>query len=107
MMPPVKEPLPKEPLAGLALLVIFGLLMWYNHRPSESPRPFYPPVQHQNPNTTGHAYESRFWEDPFAFDPPDPKEKKSEGYCKKQLIEEITAIKNPVKILAPFLKVRP
>ena len=35
------------------------------------------------------------------------RKKISKGYCKKQLIEEITAIKNPVKILAPLLKVRP
>jgi hypothetical protein len=101
MMPPVKEP-----LAGLALLVIFGFLIWHN-RPLERSRPFYPSVQHQNPNTTGHAYESRFWDDPFSFDPPDPKEEKSKGYCKKQLIDEILAIENPVKILAPLLKVRP
>ena len=38
MMPPVKEP--DLALAGLALLVIFGLLIWYNHRPIESSRPF-------------------------------------------------------------------
>ncbi|WP_143084325.1 MFS transporter [Nitrosospira briensis] len=101
MMPPVKEP-----LAGLALLVIFGFLIWHN-RPLERSRPFYPDVEHQNPNTTGHAYESRFWEDPFAFDPPEPKEEKSKGYCKEQLIEEIKATENPVKILAPLLKVRP
>ncbi|MEP6879878.1 MAG: hypothetical protein ABI865_13625, partial [Nitrosospira sp.] len=64
MMPPVKEP-----LAGLALLVIFGLLIWYN-RPIENPRFFDPYPQHQTPRFTGEdAYEAWLWKDPFGFDP--------------------------------------
>jgi hypothetical protein len=63
MMPPVKEP-----LAGLALLVIFGFLIWYN-RPIESVRPFDPYFQHQAPRTIGNdAYEAWLWKDPFGFD---------------------------------------
>lgn len=107
-MPEVKETdyLPDLAPAGLALLVIFGLLIWYD-RPSDTVRPFDPYLQHEDPHITAYAYESWLWQDPFAFDPPDPKEKKSKGYCKKQLIEEISAIESPVKILAPLLKVRP
>jgi hypothetical protein len=64
MMPPVKEP-----LAGLALLVIFGFLIWYN-RPIENVRPFDPYFQHQAPRTIGNdAYEAWLWKDPFGFDP--------------------------------------
>ena len=64
MMPPVKEP-----LAGLALLVIFGVLIWYN-RPIENPRPFDPYLQHQTPRFTEEdAYEAWLWRDPFEFDP--------------------------------------
>ena len=104
MMSPIKEP--DLALAGVALLVMFAFLMWHDS-PLKSSRPLDPYVQHQNPNATGHAYESQFWEDPFFFYPPDPKEEKSKGYCKEQLIEEIKATENPVKILAPLLKVRP
>lgn len=104
MMPQIKEP--DLALAGVALLVMFAFLMWHDS-PIKNSRPLDPYVQHQNPNTTGHAYESRFWEDPFSLYPLDPKEEKSKGYCKEQLIEEIKATKNPVKILAPLLKVRP
>jgi hypothetical protein len=65
MMPPVKEP-----LAGLALLVIFGLLLWYN-RPIESSRPFDPYIQQQASRIVGdgNAYEAWLWKDPFGFDP--------------------------------------
>lgn len=63
-MPPVKEP-----LAGLALLVIFGFLIWYN-RPIENVRPFDPYFQPQTPRTIGNdAYEAWLWKDPFGFDP--------------------------------------
>ena len=54
-MAEVKEP--DLALAGLALLVIFGLLIWYDH-PVESARPFGPYIQHQDLQTTGYIYES-------------------------------------------------
>jgi hypothetical protein len=92
MMPPVKEP-----LAGLALLVIFGLLIWYN-RPIENSPVFDPYVQHKDRSIAGYAYESWLWEDPFGFEPG----KQFEDQCKDRL-----AITNPVKLLAPVLKVRP
>ena len=60
----------KEPdlaLAGLALLIIFGLLIWYD-RPVESARPFDPYLQHQDLQATGYSYESWLWQDPFGFD---------------------------------------
>ena len=63
MMPPVKEP-----LAGLALLVIFGLLIWYN-RPIETSPPFDPYPQRQTPRISGDTYEAWLWKDPFGFDP--------------------------------------
>ena len=63
MMPPVKEP-----LAGLALLVIFGLLIWYN-RPIESSPTFDPYPQRQAPHISGDTYEAWLWKDPFGFDP--------------------------------------
>jgi hypothetical protein len=65
MMPPVKEP-----LAGLALLVIFGFLIWYN-RPIESSPPFDPYPRHETPRIIGNdAYEAWLWKDPFRFDSP-------------------------------------
>lgn len=64
-------PAQKEPdlaLAGLALIVIFGLLIWHDH-PMRSDRPFDSSVmQPQYPHTTGYAYESWLWQDPFSFD---------------------------------------
>ena len=64
MMPSVKEP-----LAGLALLVIFGFLIWYN-RPIENPRLFDPYLQVETSRFTAHdAYEAWLWQDPFGFDP--------------------------------------
>jgi hypothetical protein len=64
MMPPVKEP-----LAGLALLVIFGILIWHN-RPIESSPPFDPYSQHETPRIIGNdVYEAWLWKDPFGFDP--------------------------------------
>jgi hypothetical protein len=66
MMPPVKEP-----LAGLALLVIFGLLIWSN-RPIQSSPPFDPYPQHETLRIIGHdAHEAWLWKDPFGFDSPD------------------------------------
>src|SRR5687768_16134104 len=64
MMPSVKEP-----LAGLALLVIFGFLIWYN-RPIENPRLFdpYPPDEISR-LTAPDAYEAWLWQDPFGFVP--------------------------------------
>lgn len=101
MMPPIKEP--DLALAGVALLVMFGLLMWYDS-PIKSSRPFDPYVQSPDPPVTGYAYESRLWQDPFEFKKPDPKPEKEFGdQCKDQLIHH----KNGVKILAPLLKVRP
>ncbi|SEP26550.1 hypothetical protein [Nitrosovibrio sp. Nv6] len=64
-MPSIKEP--DLALAGLALLVIFGLLIWYD-RPVESARPFDPYIQHQDLQTTDYAYQSWLWQDPFGFD---------------------------------------
>ncbi|MBX3639686.1 MAG: hypothetical protein KF888_04115 [Nitrosomonas sp.] len=64
-------PAQKEPdlaLAGLALIVIFGLLIWHDH-PMRSDRPFDSSVmQPQYPHTTGYTYESWLWQDPFSFD---------------------------------------
>lgn len=123
MIPPIKEP--DLALAGLALLIIFGLLIWYD-RPIEGFRPFDPYSQPQDhPRTTGYAYESWLWQDPFAFEKPDESwlwqhpftfEKldptKGSEECEYQLnekIEEITRVKNDkdVKILAPLLTVWP
>src|SRR5689334_11637563 len=129
MMPSLKEP--DLAVAGLALLVIFGLLIWYD-RPVESARPFDPYAQHQDLQTTGYAYESWLWQDPFAFDSINQKKesefysvdqkkefefyfinqkKKPQGQCEYQLNNKINDIKdrekNDVRILAPLLKVRP
>ncbi|GJL76832.1 hypothetical protein [Nitrosomonas sp.] len=64
-------PVQKEPdlaIAGLALIVIFGLLIWHD-KPIQSDRPFDPAVmQPQYPHTTGYAYESWLWQDPFSVD---------------------------------------
>src|SRR5688500_14997412 len=64
MMPSVKEP-----LAGLALLVILGFLIWYN-RQLENSRLFdpYPPDETARLTEPG-AYEAWLWQDPFGFDP--------------------------------------
>jgi hypothetical protein len=106
MIPSIKEP-DLAPLAGLALLIVFGLLTWYD-RPSEGFRPSDPYSQPQDHSrTTGYAYESWLWQDPFAFEKPDPKKGAEE--CEYQLnekIEEITPVKD-VKILAPLLTVWP
>lgn len=71
-------PAQKEPdlaIAGLALIVIFGLLIWHDN-PIRSDRPFDPSVmQPQYPHTTGYAYDSWLWQDPFSFD--------SSGYVQK------------------------
>lgn len=64
-MPSVQEP--DLASAGVALLVIFGLLIWYD-KPVESVRPFDSYAQHQDLQATGYAYESWLWQDPFAFD---------------------------------------
>jgi len=122
-MPPVKEP-----LAGLALLVIFGLLIWYD-RPVQSSRPFDSYAQQQDLPIRGNAYESWLWQDPFGFKPDEkenptvpcalnaqvtlsykPDEKKPIIPCRCQLSTKIRHIKNEekkdAKILAPLLKVR-
>ena len=63
-----KEPeLPDLAPAGLALLFIFGLLMWYD-QPRENGRPFDPYTQNQVPHIKEYAYESWLWQDPFGFD---------------------------------------
>ncbi|PTQ80073.1 CRISPR-associated protein Cmr3 family [Nitrosospira multiformis] len=64
-MPSEKEP--DLAVAGLALLIIFGLLIWYD-KPVESPRPFDPYIQRQDLQTIGYSYESWLWQDPFGFD---------------------------------------
>lgn len=70
-MAEIKEPslldLPDLAPAGLALLFIFGLLIWYD-KPVESARPFDPYIQHQDLQTSGYSYESWLWQEPFAFD---------------------------------------
>lgn len=123
MISPIKEP--DLALAGLALLIIFGLLIWYD-RPSEGFRPSDPYGQPQDhPRTTGYAYENWLWQDPFAFEKPDeswlwqhpftfekPDPTKGSEECEYQLnkkIEEINRVKNDedVKILAPLLTVWP
>ncbi|MEO8992271.1 MAG: hypothetical protein ABI284_08745 [Nitrosospira sp.] len=118
MIPPIKEP--DLALAGLALLIIFGLLIWYD-RPIEGFRPSDPYGQPQDPpRTTGYAYESWLWQDPFAFEKPDeswlwqhpftfekPDPRKGSEECEFQLNEKINHIENDVKILAPLLKVWP
>ncbi|GAB1719150.1 MAG: hypothetical protein NTAFB09_08810 [Nitrosospira sp.] len=125
MMPPVKEP-----LAGLALLVIFGVLIWYN-RPIESSPPFDPYPQRQAPRVTGDTYEAWLWKDPFGSDPaaesggafeawdravketkPDKKSEKAKKdlTCQaslEKIISDISAKKRSVKILAPLVKVTP
>src|SRR5688500_2335962 len=59
----------KEPLAGLALLVIFGFLIWYN-RPIENSRLFDPSLPDETARLTEQgAYEAWLWQDPFGFDP--------------------------------------
>ena len=63
--PPMKEP--DLALAGVALLVMFGLLMWHDS-PIKSSHPLDPYVQHQDPPITGYGYESWLWQDPFGFD---------------------------------------
>lgn len=64
-------PAQKEPdlaVAGLALIVIFGLLMWHDN-PIRSDRPLDSSImQPQYPHTTNYAYESWLWQDPFGFD---------------------------------------
>lgn len=65
-MPSTKEP--DLAIAGLALLVIFGLLIWHDS-PIKSDRPFDPFNIHQKyPNTSYYSHESWLWQDPFAFD---------------------------------------
>lgn len=103
MPPPVKEP-----LAGLALLVIFGLLIWYD-RPGQSSRPFDPYTQQQDSLIRGDVYESWLWQDAFGFKPDEKENPKLPCQCR--LSAKIHHIKNEekkdVKILAPLLKVRP
>lgn len=125
---------PDLALAGVALLVIFGLLIWYD-KPVESIRAFDPYAQHQDLQTTGYTYESWLWQDPFGFDSISLKKesefysvnqkkefaffftnqkKEREGQCEYQLNKKIKDIKDDkkngkkkdVKILAPLLKVR-
>ncbi|SEN49761.1 hypothetical protein SAMN05216404_10510 [Nitrosospira multiformis] len=63
-----KEPeLPDLAPAGLTLLFIFGLLMWYDV-PRENGRPFDPYTQNQVPHIKEYAYESWLWQDPFGVD---------------------------------------
>jgi hypothetical protein len=99
MMPPIKEP--DLALAGVALLVMFGLLMWYDS-PIKNSHPLDPYLKPPKPLVTGDAYESWLWQDPFEFKKPYLKPKKGDQ-CKDQLIH----LKNGVKILAPVLKVAP
>lgn len=132
MLPPVKEP-----LAGLALLVIFGFLIWYN-RPNESSHPFDPYPPHQAPRITGDVYEAWLWKDPFgvssaaidAVIPPNqkPLEKKHDKksgspvqdykICQDQIQDRLKKIldldkalkegeKKSPVILAPLVKVTP
>ncbi|SEJ31998.1 Integrase core domain-containing protein [Nitrosomonas eutropha] len=70
-MPPINEI--KEPdlaFAGLALFIIFGLLIWYDRPidPIESTRPFDSYASPQASPVTGHAYESWLWQGLFSFD---------------------------------------
>jgi hypothetical protein len=116
MMPEIKEP--DLALAGLALLVIFGLLTWYD-RPIESARFFDPNAQLQAPHPIKDAYESWLWQDPFGDidqkkEPEGKKEpeiKKEEGerpHCESRLNEKINEIKDKKAIiLAPLLQVQP
>ena len=66
-MPPEKGKEPDLAFAGLALLVIFALLIWHDN-PIQSARPFDSSSQPQYPHVTDHAYESWLWQDPFSFD---------------------------------------
>lgn len=130
MMPSVKEP-----LAGLALLVILGFLIWYN-RPLENPGLFDPYPQDEAARLTGQgAYEAWLWQDPFGFDPDyglggaaeewalaARGKKRDENFstavpvgltCKKSLNEALNLDKNKSEgiperiVLAPLVKVAP
>lgn len=106
-------PAQKEPdlaLAGLALIVIFGLLIWHDH-PMRSDRPFDSSVmQPQYPHTAGYAYESWLWQDPFSFNSleEDSKSKDStRSYRCTTQFEQYTKKKHISKILLSLVNVRP
>ena len=95
-MAEVKEPdLPDLAPAGLALLFIFGLLMWYD-LPHENARPFDPYTQHQVPHIKGYAYESWLWQDPFGVD-LDSDTQKNQYYIEfNDSLEEISHLRYKV-----------
>ncbi|MCW5619278.1 MAG: hypothetical protein KIS65_08735, partial [Nitrosomonas sp.] len=103
-------PAQKEPdlaLAGLALIVIFGLLIWHDY-PMRSDRPFDSSVmQPQYPHTTGHAYESWLWQDPFSFDKKLVNEDPAKNHLCITQFEKYAEKNLAPKILLSLVNVRP
>ncbi|SFD94296.1 hypothetical protein [Nitrosomonas sp. Nm166] len=114
----------KEPdlaFAGLALLILFGFLIWHDN-PIRSSRPLDSSVM-QSPYThiIDNTYESWLWQDPFGQNHSAEEnfenkkvnsvvDKKSQCYSKiEEAIESITKTKEkkPVELLASIVKVRP
>ncbi|SDY74698.1 hypothetical protein [Nitrosomonas sp. Nm58] len=113
----------KEPdlaFAGLALLILFGILIWHDN-PIESARPPDPSaIQPQYTPVIGHAtYESWLWQDPFGQNHHAEESSKNEkvnsaddrkSRCYPQVDKGIVSIikeDKPVKLLASIVKVRP
>ncbi len=82
----------KEPdlaLAGLALLIIFGFMIWHD-KPIKIDRPLESYNNQQDRQIKGHSYESWLWEDPFEFNPE--MQNNIENRCDKQIHNLITKL---------------
>jgi hypothetical protein len=80
----------KEPdlaLAGLALLIIFGFMIWHD-KPIKIDRPLESYNNQQDRQIKGHSYESWLWEDPFEFNP----EIQNIIQCDKQIHNSISQL---------------
>lgn len=103
MVPSSKEP--DLALAGLALLIVFGLMIWHD-QPIKSDRPAEPiHKQIQDRKIEGNSYESRPWEDPFGFDPGAYLQKTPTNFRCFRLAKEIN--NKSVKVLVSVVKVHP
>lgn len=65
MILPQRDKEPDLAFAGIAILILFGFLIWHDN-PIKSSRPAdSTTLQSSDLNIKDHAYESWLWEDPF------------------------------------------